>query len=747
MQGLASAFSWTGALALARRWSRRRGRRGALIGACVRRRGRRCALRAGARRRRVARRDRLDVRRGRVASLGLVGWAAVDPAARGRAARRRLPALLARAPRPAGARRRLVRRPARAALRNAVGARAAAALGTRLRRGRDRRASSSARRSLEAVNNLVDRARSPTGSGPLRPLARRRSSPRSSSPRSALAGRPLRARRARRLRRARVRHVLHAGDDDALEPRRGASGSDRLHVRAREPRLGARADARRRRRRRTRARDRAMRCPTSSSRASAHLRLPPYGEPANRPAGRQDRRRDRATRRRPPPAAPEAARLAARLRPARRRALVRRRPAAARRQRARGARRRRGSAPAAAGEIARRAGVRAARGLVRSRRRSGSRAAGRRCASCSRRPQSAPTSACSRGPARRCRSSTRRARACATTREALVKGTRIQMALDARERPMHCHHEKLAVIDGPSRTSAASTSRRSVVTGSTRATTPRVGASAGTTRRSRVEGPLVGDVAAHIALRWLEVTGERIEPARATTRHRAGSRAVRAHRSRTAIYDALPLGDFRILEAYVRALRSAQTLIYLESQFLWSPEIVRDPRATSCATRRPTSSGWWSCCRRTRTTATTTRAGSSACSSRRPRRAPARVHALPAGSRRAGLRAREDRDRRRPLAVHRLGEPQRALALQRHRGVRDHLRRGRRARRAPAALARAPAARRRRRRPAARGRRAWRPPRRTPSTTASRCCRTSHGARVRFLGPINGLLVDGWSAR
>jgi phosphatidylserine/phosphatidylglycerophosphate/cardiolipin synthase-like enzyme len=40
------------------------------------------------------------------------------------------------------------------------------------------------------------------------------------------------------------------------------------------------------------------------------------------------------------------------------------------------------------------------------------------------------------------------------------------------------------------------------------------------------------------------------------------------------IYEALPRGDFRVLEAYVRALRSAERLIYLESQFLWSPEIV-----------------------------------------------------------------------------------------------------------------------------------------------------------------------------
>jgi len=33
-------------------------------------------------------------------------------------------------------------------------------------------------------------------------------------------------------------------------------------------------------------------------------------------------------------------------------------------------------------------------------------------------------------------------------REALCAGNRIQCALDARERPMHCHHEKTVVIDG-----------------------------------------------------------------------------------------------------------------------------------------------------------------------------------------------------------------------------------------------------------------------------------------------------------
>jgi phosphatidylserine/phosphatidylglycerophosphate/cardiolipin synthase-like enzyme len=35
-----------------------------------------------------------------------------------------------------------------------------------------------------------------------------------------------------------------------------------------------------------------------------------------------------------------------------------------------------------------------------------------------------------------------------SARDTMVKGTKIRMELDSKERPMHCHHEKLAVIDG-----------------------------------------------------------------------------------------------------------------------------------------------------------------------------------------------------------------------------------------------------------------------------------------------------------
>src|SRR5439155_22352694 len=85
--------------------------------------------------------------------------------------------------------------------------------------------------------------------------------------------------------------------------------------------------------------------------------------------------------------------------------------------------------------------------------------------------------------------------------------------------------------------------------------------------------PLVGDVAAHLRMRWREVTGEHVEPPSAS----AAQGTVTAQVVRTVperIYDAVPRGEFRILESYLRAVRSARTLIYLESQFLWSPEVV-----------------------------------------------------------------------------------------------------------------------------------------------------------------------------
>ena len=167
-------------------------------------------------------------------------------------------------------------------------------------------------------------------------------------------------------------------------------------------------------------------------------------------------------------------------------------------------------------------------------------------------------------------------------REQLVDGTRIECALDARERPMHCHHEKLVIVDGR----IAFVGGIDLTTlGGNRLYTPSHPARGGVgwhDAAARVEGPAAGDVADHFALRWVEVTGERLEfePA-----EEAGGVELQVVRTvPNNVYDRLPSGDFRILESYLRAVRSAERLIYLESQFLWSPELVD---ALAAKLRRP----------------------------------------------------------------------------------------------------------------------------------------------------------------
>ncbi|MDX6473121.1 MAG: hypothetical protein QOK22_1937 [Gaiellaceae bacterium] len=159
-------------------------------------------------------------------------------------------------------------------------------------------------------------------------------------------------------------------------------------------------------------------------------------------------------------------------------------------------------------------------------------------------------------------------------RDGLVRGTRISMALDAKERPMHCHHEKLVIVDG----------EVAFVGGIdlTSFSGQRLDHSDHPPRDSvgwhdacfRLEGPIVADVGTHFLQRWRELADD--EPPEP---HRPEPRAggVQAHLVRTVpehVYDGLPRGEFSIVESYVRALRAAEHFIYLESQFLWSPELV-----------------------------------------------------------------------------------------------------------------------------------------------------------------------------
>jgi phosphatidylserine/phosphatidylglycerophosphate/cardiolipin synthase-like enzyme len=158
----------------------------------------------------------------------------------------------------------------------------------------------------------------------------------------------------------------------------------------------------------------------------------------------------------------------------------------------------------------------------------------------------------------------------------LVRDTKIRCFRDPREHPVHCHHEKTVVVDD----------EVAFVGGidMTDLSGDRFDTSEHPARRklgwhdvgTRLEGPVVADVAAHFAMRWREVAGETLPPAIAPAplTGEATSTVQMVRTVADGMYDAVPKGDFRILESYIRALSAAQRFVYLENQFLWSPEIV-----------------------------------------------------------------------------------------------------------------------------------------------------------------------------
>ncbi|MEA2681862.1 MAG: hypothetical protein QOK05_190 [Chloroflexota bacterium] len=157
-------------------------------------------------------------------------------------------------------------------------------------------------------------------------------------------------------------------------------------------------------------------------------------------------------------------------------------------------------------------------------------------------------------------------------------GGAIRCALDSRERPMHCHHDKTMVIDdrvafvggiditdfGGNRLDTSDHPARDGVGWHDAA--------------ARVEGPAARDVAEHFRLRWQATTGE-VLPATVVP-EAAGKVEVQVVRTLPdGMYQDVRRGEFRILESYLRAIRSARRCIYLENQFLWSPEVLEALRA------------------------------------------------------------------------------------------------------------------------------------------------------------------------
>ena len=150
----------------------------------------------------------------------------------------------------------------------------------------------------------------------------------------------------------------------------------------------------------------------------------------------------------------------------------------------------------------------------------------------------------------------------------------VRCALDSKERLLHCHHEKLVVVDGEVAFVGGFDFSRLGASRLDASHHPPKEPMGWHDATFRIEGPLVADVAAHFRLRWSDVTGETLpEP-----RPPAPAGNIEAQLVRTVpegVYGGLDRGEFTILESYVDALDGARDFVYLENQFLWSSEVVK----------------------------------------------------------------------------------------------------------------------------------------------------------------------------
>ena len=158
-------------------------------------------------------------------------------------------------------------------------------------------------------------------------------------------------------------------------------------------------------------------------------------------------------------------------------------------------------------------------------------------------------------------------------RDDLARGSRVRVALDPREHLIHCHHEKIVVVDDEIAFVGGLDLTDRDGDRFDQRTHPYRAKLGWHDLAFRIRGPLVADIAEHFAARWGDVTGERLQPPAA----QAPVGEIEAQFVRTVpegVYSFATRGNFRILESYLRALRSAQRLVYIENQFLWAPEII-----------------------------------------------------------------------------------------------------------------------------------------------------------------------------
>jgi phosphatidylserine/phosphatidylglycerophosphate/cardiolipin synthase-like enzyme len=90
----------------------------------------------------------------------------------------------------------------------------------------------------------------------------------------------------------------------------------------------------------------------------------------------------------------------------------------------------------------------------------------------------------------------------------------------------------------------------------------------------RIEGEAVRDVEENFCQRWNATTGEHLEPLPSVVTEQMNTPVQVVRTIPRGFYPFAPEGIHGIVYAYLHAIARAERFIYLENQYLWSPEIV-----------------------------------------------------------------------------------------------------------------------------------------------------------------------------
>ncbi|MHB8683585.1 MAG: phospholipase D-like domain-containing protein [Dehalococcoidia bacterium] len=147
--------------------------------------------------------------------------------------------------------------------------------------------------------------------------------------------------------------------------------------------------------------------------------------------------------------------------------------------------------------------------------------------------------------------------------------------LDTTAQMSHCHHQKSVVIDGQ----LAFVGGMDLTTfAGDRWDARNHPLRAGVNWHDAtvlVEGEAVADVEDNFRQRWTAVTGDTALPhAEAATDAAWHTPAQIVRTIPAGRYPFAPGGEFGIHHAYVELIRRARELVYLESQYLWSPDVM-----------------------------------------------------------------------------------------------------------------------------------------------------------------------------